>query len=145
MAISPTCPAARLHFWARPLVIVLCCTSAWFQVIPLMVLGLLAWCGLTWHLFHTEQTQSAQLQTERAMVELQSGLERVATALFGVLAVTLILHLLWMHQLRLALILMTTAACVKVVWNVIHLGRPGVPASLAIMLSAGSLYWVALV
>ncbi|GAA4886378.1 hypothetical protein GCM10023333_19680 [Ferrimonas pelagia] len=107
-----------------------------------MLLSLMALMALTWHVFHADHSGSAMLESEREMVALQSRTERLLTAVIGILAVVLILHLLWMHQLRIALVLLTTACCIKVVWNIIHWGRPGIPTFVATLAGAASLFWL---
>ncbi len=128
--IPSHCPAARLHSWARPLVIALSGLGAWWQNIALMVLGVCALVALLWYSLNSPETGSAMLDSERDMVADQGRLERCLTALLGILLVVLLLHLLWMHQLRLALMIATTASCTKVVWNILHIGKPGLSAAL---------------
>ncbi|GAA5192528.1 hypothetical protein [Ferrimonas gelatinilytica] len=133
------CPAARLHAWARPLVVTLSAVGAWNQSVILAGLGVIALSALIWHSLKGGETDSRMLNSERGMVAEQGRMEHCLTALAALLLVTVLLHLLWMHQLRLALMIATTASCTKVVWNILHVGKPGFSASITTLAGLTSL------
>ncbi|MBY5994170.1 hypothetical protein [Ferrimonas balearica] len=115
--------------------------GAWNQSIPMMMAGLLGLVALTIHLLRLRETQSMLLQSEMEMVAIQSNLERAMTLALGVCGTVMTLHLLWLHQLSLALLLVATAAITKTVWNIINLGRPGLGASLTTLTLTVAVIW----
>ncbi|MBY6188034.1 hypothetical protein KUV89_15550 [Marinobacter hydrocarbonoclasticus] len=135
------CPAARLHRWARPTTLVIAALGAWNQSIPVMLLGLTGLICLTIHLLKLKESRSFKLQSEHEMVMVQTHLERAMMLALGVCGTMMTLHLLWLHQLNLALMLVVTAAITKTVWNVIYLGRPGLGSSLITLTLTITLLW----
>ncbi len=141
METPSDCPAARLHRWARPTTLALAAVGAWYQSIPVMLSGLLGLVALAVHLVRLKESRSFKLQSEQEMVAVQTHLERAMMLALGVCSVMLTLHLLWLHQLNLALMLVVTAAITKTVWNVIYLGKPGVGSSLTTLTLTVALLW----
>ncbi|MBY5981900.1 hypothetical protein [Ferrimonas balearica] len=141
MANTADCPAARLHRWARPTTLVIAALGAWIQSIPVMLLGLTGLVVLAVHLVRLKESRSFKLQSEQEMVAAQTHLEQAMMLALGICGTMLTLHLLWLHQLNLALMLVVTAAITKTVWNVIYLGRPGLGSSLITLTLTVSLLW----
>lgn len=141
MVARSGCPAARLHSWARPTTLATAAVGAWNQSLPIMLLGLLGLVALTVHLIRLKESRSIKLQSEQEMVAVQTHLERAMMLALGICGAMLTLHLLWLHQLSLALTLVVTAAITKTVWNVIYLGKPGLGNSLTTFTLTVALLW----